>query len=73
MLKEPLNSTQKWSDWSDCSKPCGVGQKIRYMECLTLEADTNCDPQLQEIKPCQIKKCSHPLKFLEIVNFSMNY
>lgn len=47
----------KWSDWSECSLPCGGGQRERTRQYKTNTAE-NCPPKnLRETQPCNVKCC----------------
>jgi hypothetical protein len=42
---------ETWGEWSECSTSCGVGQRIRYIECLDIE-HSKCDSKKREISEC---------------------
>jgi hypothetical protein len=53
---ETIQEFEKWSDWSECSQKCGVGQQIREIICLS--TSSNCDPNLKQIRNCLIEVCN---------------
>merc|ERR1712227_981750 len=50
---------ENWSEWSGCSKSCGVGDKFRARKCLGgSRGDPGCKGRLKEWDSCQISDCS---------------
>ena len=53
-----------WSNWSNCSENCGIGEKSRTRKC-TANGEDSCPPDgtcnddacVHESKQCEIQKC----------------
>ena len=44
-------------DWSQCSKKCGTGKKVRHLKCV--KKDNSCKGPSIEEKLCRIQKCKN--------------
>ena len=51
----------EWSNWSDCSKSCGGGSRIRSRECKSNFDWQVCKEDLMEEEPCGNNPCSTDL------------
>ena len=51
----------EWTQWSICSKSCGVGEHLRYRECKNGEiGDLNCNVNEDvDIMLCSTEECPH--------------
>lgn len=57
----PVDCVQvDWSEWSDCSVPCGVGNQTRSREVIQPPAfgGRSCESPLQELRECRAKACA---------------
>jgi len=57
--ESPDPNLEKWSEWSECSSKCGLGQQIRHLICLSIDFQSECDPFKQEIRDCHGQKCEN--------------
>ena len=50
-----------WSEWSECSEPCGGGTRKRVRECVNFRDDQGniCFKDLEITERCNEKPCSH--------------
>lgn len=61
-----------WTDWSDCSVSCGLGEQSRTRECYNAgtkdKAGAYCDGAPIERKPCEMPSChcKYLLNFFKI-------
>lgn len=47
-----------WSEWSPCSKECGVGTTVRVRKYIHTNLENKCESKLREEKSCIVKeKC----------------
>lgn len=44
-----------WTGWTECSKSCGEGYKIRQRRCLSKEKD--CEGLLKQNRTCSLREC----------------
>ncbi|XP_076801995.1 uncharacterized protein LOC143446297 isoform X1 [Clavelina lepadiformis] len=51
-------TTTEWSPWSDCSKPCGTGERSRSRSCSTGN-HSNCEADT-ETTSCNTQPCADP-------------
>ena len=50
----------EWTEWGDCSKECGYGQRSRTRDCdspAPVQGGPQCDGLSVETKVCYLKKC----------------
>lgn len=58
----PVDCVQvDWSEWSECSAGCGVGNQTRSREVIQPPAygGRDCDSPLQEIRECRASQCEN--------------
>lgn len=51
----------EWSEWSECSKPCGGGQQQRTRQNLRGQGELCNEPELIQYRPCNPQTCPTPI------------
>lgn len=61
----------EWSDWSQCSTECGVGESTRTRKVVRPPANgaLHC-PELKQKRPCFLKECDSPCQVSEWTDWS---
>ena len=57
---DPCPVFTQWSDWSQCSRTCGTGQRERNRKCVAFSQASSrlyCQGLLQEIDKCNTNEC----------------
>lgn len=52
---ETIQEFEKWTDWSECSQKCGVGQQMREIICSS--TSSKCDSSRKQIRNCLVEIC----------------
>ncbi|CAI9742239.1 SCO-spondin-like [Octopus vulgaris] len=53
----PCCTVLSWSNWTECSKSCDTGQKVRTRELLPEFSSSDCSVELKQAKACNTDKC----------------
>lgn len=51
-----------WSDWTECSIPCGGGRQVRNRTCLSV----TCSDDLYDMQTCNEEPCERMLTLLPL-------
>ena len=46
-----------WSEWSECSKTCGIGKRSREIKKQAQNGGKPCDKEDPVTKSCKVKDC----------------
>ncbi|OQV13036.1 putative Hemicentin-1 [Hypsibius exemplaris] len=47
----------EWTQWSDCTKSCGIGTQTKYRTCLSAEAQQQCLGSNRNVRVCNTDPC----------------
>ena len=53
----PTKRIERWSNWSECSAKCGLGQQVRHVVCFGIDWVTECDANKKEFRDCMVRMC----------------
>ncbi|KAF7638241.1 hypothetical protein Mgra_00002214 [Meloidogyne graminicola] len=58
LINKNCPNWSNWGEWSNCSKKCGNGEKIRYRECINkINKEENCKGPSVEHLLCNTQEC----------------